>query len=210
MTRGLFLTFEGIDGSGKSTQIAALAARLRSLGYEVLETAEPGGPPVGRQIRAILLDKANSALSPTCEMLLYFAARAQNADEWIRPALDRGAVVLCDRWTDSTLAYQGGGRGLGESVVRTLDRIVCRHVSPHRTFYLDIDLETSFARMADREHDRLEGEARRFKEDVRAAYLALAQAEPERIIVIDARPDADAVAASIWNAVAPLLPERPR
>lgn len=209
MTSGLFLTFEGIDGSGKSTQIAALAARLRTLGYEVLETAEPGGPPIGRQIRAILLDKANSALSPTCEMLLYFAARAQNADEWIRPALARGAVVLSDRWTDSTLAYQGGGRGLGESAVRTLDRIACRDVNPHRTLYLDIDLDTSLARMAGREHDRLEGEARRFKEDVRAAYLALAQAEPRRITVIDARPGPETVAAAIWDAVAPLLPERP-
>ena len=113
-TRGLFITFEGMDGSGKTTQMHRLAARLRGLGRTVLETAEPGGTPIGMKIRRILLDAANQELSPTTEVLLYFASRAQNVDEWIASALDRGEIVLADRFTDSSLVYQGCGRNLGE------------------------------------------------------------------------------------------------
>ena len=116
-TRGIFITFEGMDGSGKTTQMHRLAARLRSLGRTVLETAEPGGPPIAQKIRRILLDSANQELSPTTEMLLYFASRAQNVDQWILPALDRGEIVLSDRFTDSSLVYQGCGRGLGADTV---------------------------------------------------------------------------------------------
>jgi len=122
-SRGLFLTFEGPEGSGKSTQLHALAERLRGLGYPVLETAEPGGTPIGLQIRRILLDSKNQELCPTAEMLLMFAARAQNVDQWILPALSRGEIVLCDRFTDSTLVYQGIARGLGaERVLELVDR----------------------------------------------------------------------------------------
>ena len=112
-TRGIFITFEGMDGSGKTTQMHRLAERLRSLGRTVLETAEPGGPPIAQKIRRILLDSANRELSPTTEVLLYFASRAQNVDQWILPALDRGEIVLSDRFTDSSLVYQGVGRGSG-------------------------------------------------------------------------------------------------
>src|ERR1051326_8729426 len=125
-SRGLFITFEGIDGSGKTTQMHRLADRLRALGRTVLETVEPGGPPIAAKIRRILLDSANQELSPTTELLLYFASRAQNVDEWIQPALERGEIVLSDRFTDSSLVYQGAGRGLGAETVKALDRIACR------------------------------------------------------------------------------------
>ncbi len=129
---GLFITFEGMDGSGKTTQMHRLAGRLRALGRTVLETAEPGGPPVAMKIRRILLDSANQELSPTTEVLLYFASRAQNVDEWILPALARGEIVLSDRFTDSSLVYQGAGRNLGADTVAALERIACRglkHIS---------------------------------------------------------------------------------
>ena len=117
--RGLFITFEGMDGSGKTTQMHRLAARLQRMGRKVLETAEPGGPPIAQKIRRILLDSANQELSPTTEILLYFASRAQNVDEWIMPALGRGEIVLSDRFTDSSLVYQGCGCGLGSVAVET-------------------------------------------------------------------------------------------
>src|ERR1700719_633492 len=115
--RGLFLTFEGPEGSGKSTQLRLLVARLREMGHDVLETAEPGGTPIGLQIRRVLLDSKNQELCPTAELLLMFAARAQNVDQWILPALAAGCVVVSDRFTDSTLVYQGAGRGLGAALV---------------------------------------------------------------------------------------------
>src|SRR5580704_13067802 len=143
---GLFITFEGMDGSGKTTQMHLLAARLRGLGRTVLETAEPGGTPIGTKIRRILLDSANQELSPAAELLLYFASRAQNVDEWIAPALQRGEVVLADRFTDSSLVYQGYGRGLGAENVLALDRIACRGLKPNVTILVDIDAGTSLAR----------------------------------------------------------------
>ena len=145
-TRGRFISFEGTDGCGKSTQMRMLAARLRGEGKDVIETAEPGGTRIGLQIRGILLDSVNQELSPTAEMLLYFASRAQNVDERIVPALERGTIVLSDRFTDSTLAYQGAARGLGRDVVMTLHQIACRGLLPDLTIYLDIDLDTSLQR----------------------------------------------------------------
>src|SRR5579862_841288 len=146
MTRGVFLTFEGPEGSGKSTQLRLLAARLREAGREVLETAEPGGTPIGMQIRRVLLDSANRELRPTTELLLMFAARAQNVEQWILPALSEGRVVLCDRFTDSTLVYQGVARGLGAEVVYEVDRIACRGLVPDLTLVIDVDTETGLAR----------------------------------------------------------------
>src|SRR3954463_2406207 len=144
--RGTFITFEGSDGCGKTTQMHRLAERLRTSGHEGVETAEPGGTAIGRQIRAILLDSANQELSATAELLLYFASRAQNVDECIRPALARGAIVLSDRFTDSTIAYQGAARDLGRAVVMTVHRIACREVNPDLPITIDIDLETSLQR----------------------------------------------------------------
>ena len=144
--RGWFLTFEGIDGCGKTTQMRMLAARLRETGRDVEETVEPGGTEVGRQIRRVLLDARNQEISATTELLLYFASRAQNVDQRIRPALAQGKAVLSDRYTDSTMVYQGFARGLGEQIVRDLHRVACGGLDPDVTIYIDIDLETSLAR----------------------------------------------------------------
>jgi dTMP kinase len=201
LANGLFVSFEGIDGAGKSTQIRLLAERLRAQGREVVETCEPGTTAIGVQIRRILLDRANHELSPTAEMLLYFAARAQNVDQIIRPALARGAIVISDRFTDSTLAYQGEARGLGAPMVMDLHRIACRGVEPSLTLYLDIDLATSAARRG--EPDRLESEPDSFRQAVRDAYLRLVNDQPGRVHGIDGSQPLEVVAASIWTLVEP-------
>ena len=210
--RGLFVTFEGIDGSGKTTQMRLLAARLREAGHEVLQTYEPGGTPIGTQVRRILLDAANQDLCPTAELLLYFACRAQNVEQWILPALRDGQVVLSDRFTDSTLVYQGVGRRLGRDVVLALDRIACRGLQPELTILVDIDLETSLARAQARNRTlldqdqsfaetRMDDQEVDFHGRVREAYAELAAAEPQRIVVIDGRRDVEAVAKAVWDAV---------
>jgi dTMP kinase len=206
--RGLFITFEGMDGSGKTTQLRRLAARLRASGREVLETVEPGGPPIAMKIRRILLDSANQELSPTAELLLYFASRAQNVDEWIRPALDRGEVILADRFTDSSLVYQGCGRGLGADAVVALDRIACRGLQPDLTILVDIGVETSLARATARntattsDETRMDEQSLEFHRRVHAAYHALADAEPGRIRVVEGNADMDTIEARIWEIVA--------
>jgi dTMP kinase len=204
--RGVFITFEGMDGCGKTTQMRRLAKRLRKNGRTVLETAEPGGTEIGSQIRKILLDSANHALSPTAELLLYFASRAQNVDQSILPALSEGAVVLSDRFTDSSLVYQGCGRGLGADTVLALDQIACRGLKPDMTLLIDIDLATSLARAEARNlrgnrTDRMEEQEAAFYEKVRDAYLALAVQEPDRFHIIDGRDKQDSVAAQIWRVV---------
>jgi len=211
--RGLFLTFEGIDGSGKTTQMHMLAARLREAGHEVLETYEPGGTPIGTQVRRILLDAANQELCATSELLLYFACRAQNVEQWILPALREGHIVLSDRFTDSTLVYQGVGRRLGRDVVLALDRIACQGLRPDLTLLVDIDLETSLARAHARnrtlqEEDegfaetRMDDQEIDFHHRVRQAYAELAADEPRRFAVIDGRRDMETVAKAVWEAVA--------
>ena len=207
--RGLFVNFEGGDGCGKTTQMRLLAARLKSLGCAVLETTEPGGTRIGAQIRRILLDSANQELRPTAELLLYFASRAQNVEEVILPALAEGQIVLTDRFTDSTLAYQGFGRGLGEEVVTDLARIACRGLAPDVTLLIDIDLETSLSRARQRNLDpiesRMDEQAVEFHRRVREAYLAMAAKEPQRFRVVDGRGDVDSVAEAVWSAFAPDL-----
>jgi dTMP kinase len=206
--RGQFITFEGIDGSGKSTQIRLLAERLRGKGRDVFETVEPGGTAVGRQIRRLLLDATNQELRPTAELLLYFASRAQNVDECILPALAAGKIVLCDRFTDSTLAYQGYARGLGEEVVLTLDRIACRGLTPDLTLLIDIDLETGLARARVRNasgagHEtRMDDQALGFHRKVRQAYLRIAKQSPNRFRLIDGSSSPESVAARVWESVA--------
>ena len=207
--RGLFITFEGPDGSGKSTQLRLLAARLRENGYQVLESAEPGGTPIGVQIRRILLDPTNRELSPTAELLLMFAARAQNLDQWILPALAQGQIVLSDRFTDSTLAYQGAARGLGRETVMQVDRIACRGLVPDLTLCIDIDTETGLARAHSRNRDRsghdesrLDRQAIEFHHKVREAYFELAKLEPGRVKIIDGNAPAEAIAGAVWEYVA--------
>jgi len=204
---GIFITFEGMDGSGKTTQMHRLAERLRAQGRNVTETVEPGGPPISQKIRRILLDAANQELSPTTEILLYFASRAQNVDERINPALARGEIVLSDRFTDSSLAYQGVGRGLGIDTVRALDGIACRGLKPDLTILVDVDAEASLARARARNEaqphceTRMDDQALEFHLKVHAAYHALAAAEPERVKVVDGRAGIDEIERSVWSIV---------
>lgn len=201
--RGLFLTFEGLDGCGKTTQMRLLAERLRLCGETVIETVEPGGTDIGRAIRRILLDPQNHAMGATAEMLLYFAARAQNVDEILTPAIARGEIVLSDRWTDSTWAYQGFGRALGTEVVEGLDHIACRGRRPDLTIWVDIDLETSLSRARRRNRDeaaedtRMDDQSRAFYERVLAGYRALVSAEPERVVRVDGRGAVEEVALRV-------------
>jgi dTMP kinase len=205
--QGHFLTFEGMDGCGKTTQLRLLAQRLKEGGRTIVETVEPGGTEIGRQIRRILLDPANAAIQPRSELLLYFASRAQNVEEVIRPALSAGTVVLCDRFTDSTLVYQGCGRGLDSATVLDLDRIACQGLRPDTTLLIDIDLETSLNRAKRRNErcgqseSRIDDENAAFHDNVRKGYLALAAAEPGRFVVIDGRGSIGDVAKSIGKAL---------
>ncbi len=208
MPRGKFITFEGMDGCGKTTQLRLLASALRGAGREVVETVEPGGTDIGQQIRRILLDPANAAIHAHTELLLYFASRAQNVAQVIRPALDAGQIVLCDRFTDSTLVYQGCGRGLDAATVLQLDAIACQGLRPDVTVLIDIDLETSLARAKKRNarigqsESRIDDESAAFHDAVRRGYLALAANEPERFLVIDGRTDVGGVYARIQEALA--------
>ena len=205
--RGIFITFEGMDGSGKTTQMHRLAERLRSMGRTVTETVEPGGPPISQKIRRILLDSANQELSPTTEILLYFASRAQNVDQWILPALGRGEIVLSDRFTDSSLVYQGVGRGLGIPTVNDLERIACRDLKPDLTILVDVDAEASLARARSRNQaephceTRMDDQAIEFHLKVHEAYHALAAAEPERVKVVDGRAGIDEIEREVWSIV---------
>ena len=212
---GLFITFEGIDGCGKSTQMRLFAARLRASGCEVVENYEPGGTPIGTQIRRILLDSRNQELCPAAELLLYFACRAQNVEQRILPAREEGKIVLSDRFTDSTLAYQGVGRGLGRDVVLTLDRIACRGLVPDLTVLIDIDPETSLDRAQTRNREvahsgqtaetRMDDQAVEFHRRVHEAYAEMAAREPDRFVVIDGRSDIASVASKVWEALAPRI-----
>ena len=205
--RGLFITFEGPEGSGKSTQLRRLAARLRTEGRTVVETAEPGGTAIGMQIRRVLLDAKNHELRPTTELLLMFAARAQNVDELILPALSRGEIVLCDRFTDSSLVYQGAARGLGADVVYEVDRIACRGLVPDLTIVVDIATELGLERARTRNQNtqdietRLDEQAIDFHRKVRDAYLQLAADEPSRIKMIDGSGSEEDVEKEVWSAV---------
>jgi dTMP kinase len=205
--RGIFITFEGMDGSGKTTQMHRLAERLRSMGRTVTETVEPGGPPISQKIRRILLDSANQELSPTTEILLYFASRAQNVDQWILPALGRGEIVLSDRFTDSSLVYQGVGRSLGIPTVNDLERIACRDLKPDLTILVDVDAEASLARARSRNQaephceTRMDDQAIEFHLKVHQAYHALAAAEPERVKLVDGRAGMDEIEREVWSIV---------
>lgn len=198
---GLFISLEGIDGSGKSTQLALLEQRLRTEGIPFLVNREPGGVAIGQQIRKILLDPENKALSPVTELLLYFANRAQNIDEQVRPALERGELVVSDRFTDSTLAYQGAARDLGADTVKALHAIACRGTEPALTLYIRVTPEISRARRAGQANDRLEAETTAFHQRVFETYERLAQEEPRRIVTVDGDRPEEVVAAQVWSIV---------
>ncbi len=207
--RGVFITFEGLDGCGKSTQLERLAAVLRSEGVEVLTTREPGGTANGERIRSILLDSSTTDLAPRAELALMFASRAQQLEELIVPTLERGTWVLCDRFTDSSEAYQGGGRGLGSQAVLDLHRIVCRNVWPDLTVLMDSEVDASVERARRRnlkkggrtDENRFETEDRAFFERVHNAYRAIARREKKRVLMLDARRPADVVHPEIVAAV---------
>lgn len=209
--RGRFITFEGLDGTGKSTQMRKLAGRLTAQGHQVFQSVEPGGTPIGQQIRRILLDYRNHELCPTAEMLLMFAARAQNVDQWILPALAEGKIVLSDRFTDSTLAYQGVARGLGSDVVLDVDRIACRGLVPDLTLCIDIDPVIGLGRARARNEQqpgvetRLDEQDLEFYRKVREGYRQIASDEPNRVKLIDGSGTIEAIEADIWRAVAELL-----
>ena len=198
--RGKFITFEGLDGTGKSTQLRKLAAVVRAAGYKVVETREPGGTLTGEKIRKVALDSGTSGLSPMAEMALMFASRAQHIAEVIEPALAAGSIVLSDRFTDSTEAYQGSGRKLGSHAVRELHRVLCGNLQPDLTILLDSDAGASVSRArrrnkraskgASRGHsdeNRFEQETRAFFTRVHEGYLAIAAREHGRVAVVDAR-----------------------
>ncbi|HYL11968.1 MAG TPA: dTMP kinase [Terriglobales bacterium] len=202
--RGKFITIEGLDGCGKSTQLERLAAALRADGHPVVVTREPGGTATGEKIRNVLLDTGTSNLSPSAELALMFASRAQHIKEVIQPALAENKVVLCDRFTDSSEAYQGGGRKLGSEPVLALHKILCGNLQPDLTILMDSDVAASVERArrrnrarnaegkrAESDENRFEQESRAFFGRVRGAYLAIAQREPQRVVVIDARGSAD-------------------
>ncbi len=212
--RGRFITFEGLDGCGKSTQLHRLAEVLRSDGVDVVETREPGGTAIGERIRSILLDSATLGLAPRAELALMFASRAQHIHEIILPALNAGKWVLCDRFTDSSEAYQGGGRGLGSETVLAMHRVVCGDFQPDLTVLMDSDVAASVARARRRnlariataqggeaDENRFEQENRAFFTRVRNAYLAIAQREPNRVLMLDARRPADVVHPEIVDAI---------
>ena len=197
-----FVSIEGGEGAGKSTVINALRTALEAAGERVIATREPGGTPLAEMIRGLLLDPAHEPASPETELLLMFAARAQHVREVIAPALEAGAWVLCDRFTDSSYAYQGAGRGVDEALIATLERD-CVGIVPGLTFLLDIDVAAGRARTQSRggAPDRIERERDEFFQRVRAGFLRRAEADPARFRVLDAAQPADAVAAQALQAL---------
>ena len=185
--KSLFISFEGIDGSGKSTQCMMLYHELIDRGYSVYLYREPGGTSISEKIRDILLDKDNNNMSPITEMLLYFASRNQLITEKVTPSLEKGQIVLLDRFVDSTIAYQGYGRDLPLEYIEKVAEVAIGSVRPDLTILVDTPLETAEVRMDDRELDRLEAENSDFKERTRQGYLKLAEAESERFLVLDGR-----------------------
>ena len=214
MNKAKFITFEGVDGAGKSTHLNWFAETLRQRGMDVLVTREPGGTPVGERIRSIVLDSATAGLVPTAELALLFASRAQQVHEIILPALAAGKWVLCDRFTDSSEAYQGGGRELGSETVLTMHRLTCGNVYPDMTVLMDSDPAASVARARRRNLSRVataqggEADENRFEQENQAfftrvhdAYLAIARREPHRVLMLDARRQPDIVHREIVDAV---------
>jgi dTMP kinase len=209
--RGKFITFEGLDGCGKSTQLEKLATVLRSEGVDVLTTREPGGTEIGERIRAVLLDSRTNGLDPMAEMALMFASRAQQLTQVIEPALASGKWVLCDRFTDSTEAYQGGGRQLGSDSVLRLHAVLCRGIWPDLTIYMDSEVGHSVRRArrrnlaaadgSDSDENRFEKESTSFFTRVQHAFRAIAAREPRRVAMVDARRPVDIVHPEIVSIV---------
>jgi dTMP kinase len=202
---GFFLVFEGGEGSGKSTQVSLLAQRLRASGHDVVSTREPGGTAISEQIRELVLSQHHADMGARCEALLFAAARAEHVDKTIRPALARGAIVICDRFLESSVAYQGAGRRLGMQVVANISTWAVNDVRPDLTILLDIDPETGLSRAQDA--NRLEAEDLAFHETLRAALLDLAQADPKTHSVISSHQPQPVIAEQVWTLVWEHLPQ---
>lgn len=204
---GRFITFEGGEGSGKSTQVRRLVDRLRVQGLEVVETREPGGSPGAEALRQVLLSGAAKALGAETEAMLFAAARADHVENLIRPALERGAWVVCDRFYDSTRVYQGVLGNVDPKVINALERVTVGDAKPDLTIVLDVPVETGLARTKSRGKaaDRFEAEDSEYHNWLRVAYRKLAENEPERCVIIDASPNPDTVAVKIWMVVAERL-----
>ncbi|HEX8960464.1 MAG TPA: dTMP kinase [Geobacteraceae bacterium] len=207
-----FITFEGIEGCGKTTQLRLLAENLRGRGHLVAVTREPGGCPIADRVRDILLDAENSAITPLTELLLYAAARAQHVAEVVAPALNAGQIVLCDRFTDATIAYQGYGRGLDQELIARLNSLATGNTHPEITILVDCPVEVGLERAMARingsggaREERFELESRQFHQRVREGYLTLAQLEPDRFIVIDGSRGIEETGVAIATALIPRL-----
>ena len=209
MARLPFITFEGTEGCGKSTQVQRLAARLEKAGIPVLVTREPGGTPIGEKIRDLLqYAPEGKAMKPETELLLFEASRSQLVREVIQPARQRGALVISDRFFDSTSVYQGVARKLDATTVTQLNRVAVGDCMPDLTFVLDVDEQTAHTRMQKpRPADRMEQEPAEFYERVRTAYRELARAEPKRIILLDGSKPVDEIERSIWETIRTRFPE---
>lgn len=204
-----FITFEGVEGCGKSTQLGLLAEHLRTRGWNVEVLREPGGVPIAEAIREILLDPANKAICTTSELLLYAASRAQLVHERILPALENGKAVLCDRFADSTTAYQGAGRGIDAAQIEQIHELANGGLWPDRTFLLDLPVEAGLERARHRGRaDRIEQESLLFHQRVREAYIELARCHPERFIVLDATQSVEALAAEIRKIADEVIPPK--
>ncbi|WP_341924546.1 dTMP kinase [Nocardioides psychrotolerans] len=205
---GVFVCFEGGEGSGKSTQSRLLRTWLEERGHDVVLTFEPGDTPVGQELRRIVLSPETGALADRTEVLLYAADKAEHVETLVQPALDRGAVVITDRYVDSTLAYQGAGRALAVDEVEQVARWATRDLRPHLTVVLDLEPAAGLSRFEGR--DRIEGESLDFHQRVRAAFLAMAQADPGHYLVLDARGSIDDLAGAVRSRLEPLLAQAVR
>ncbi|OLR56489.1 dTMP kinase [Hornefia porci] len=207
MNRGLFISFEGPDGSGKSTQIEYLKTYFRERGLDCVFTREPGGTEIGEKLREVILDKSNNEMCDMTEALLYAASRAQHVCQLIGPALNEGKIVVCDRFMDSSIAYQGCGRQLGDKV-RVINEYAVMGIIPDLTFLLEIDPRVGKGRIRADERDRLENEKLRFHKRVYRGYLQLAEQEPQRIVLIDGSRSREEMRAEITGHIERLLEQR--
>ncbi len=206
--RGVFITFEGVEGSGKSTQAELLVRHLESRGVETAFSREPGGTPIGERIRDILLDVSSGAMDARTELFLYLASRSQHVREKILPALESGVVVVLDRYAASSVAYQGAGRRLGMQLVARLNKLATAALVPDLTFLVDVPIEVGMKRKRDAALDRLERERIEFHEGVRAGYLRMARRAPKRIRMLDGRRPPEELAVEVRTAVTGLLTKK--
>jgi len=202
-TKGRFFTFEGIDGCGKSTQLSRVADTLQTMGRDILVTREPGGPPISEKIREILISPDNKQMHPETECLLYLAARAQHVKEVIKPAMDKGQIVLCDRFEQATFAYQGYGRSLDMPFLKEINKFASGGIVPDITFIFDIPVELSQQRLSviGKGKDRMESEGAQFFEKVRTGYLEAARAAPEKIRLLDGGKGMDELTEEVLRVI---------